>query len=68
MYRDKLSQEAVKANRMYGDKVRAITVQGRELGKGVSPFNNELFFIQFSISDCLDEVQSVKCSLPSSNY
>ena len=23
MYRDKLSQEAVKANRMYGDKVRA---------------------------------------------
>ena len=34
MYRDKLSQEAVKANRMYGDKVRGNTVQGRELSKG----------------------------------
>ena len=67
MYRDKLSQEAVKANRMYGDKVRATLYRdGNWLG--ISSFNNELFFIQFSISDCLDEVQSVKCSLPSSNY
>ena len=58
MYRDKLSQDAVKAMRMYGDKVsRPPAVEGY---RGGSSLAVKIIFLslQFSISDSNDEVET----------
>ena len=60
MYRDKLSQDAVKAMRMYGDKVNSsVSSEEGRRGSGSSLALKLFFFsLQFSISDSIDEVET----------